>query len=866
MLFSSMKTKMTLAVFLMVGLLMSATAVTSLLFLQKTFKQNISQQQSILLDSLANQIDDRIFDFTAELDHLAKSLPPDTLEHPKQAQHILDSQIRQRPFFDNSLFLFSEKGMLIAATPQDLNYIGRDFSFREYFRETVRLRRNYISGPFASLQRQSRPIIMFTVPLFGPGQKLIGVLSGSIDLREQHFLHSLASLKLGRNGFLSLYDASRNVLMHPDKKRVLRQDPPGRNEMLDRALSGFQGTAETMTQTGIPVLRSVKRLKSTGWVLAVSYPLDEAYGPLRTARNFLLAGSLAAAILSLLIIWPFMQHLTRPLVSFTKHLEQLPAMGELAQRLAPVTSEDEIGQLARTFNRMLLELERSADFYLTLFENFPALIWRVGTDGAANYFNQTWLEFTGRPLESELGDGWTEGIHPEDVAQCVSTYRNAFALRAPFQMQYRLRHHSGSYRWVVDMGRPFNGLDGNFAGYIGTCYDVTDRLEAEEARRALEHQLTQSQKMEAIGTLTGGIAHDFNNILTAIIGYSTMIQLQLEPAHPMQVKVAEIMRASERAASLTRSLLAYSRKQVSNPVPVGVNGILTNVQAMLHRLIPEHIEFRMQLCQEELPVLADAGQIEQVVMNLSVNARDAMAKGGILRISTDPIILDQEFIDSHGYGEPGSYALITVADTGTGMDAKTRDRIFEPFFTTKEPGKGTGLGLAMVYGIVKQHSGFINCYSELGHGTVFRVYLPLIDHPAGSESAPEDQAVRGGNETILLVEDDAVIRDMVRELLQDFGYRVITAVDGIDAVEKFKVAGDRIALVILDVIMPRMNGRDAYEAIAAISPGVKAMFMSGYTADIVTDTLTKGDPRHFVSKPIKINELLGKVRDILDEG
>jgi CheY-like chemotaxis protein len=372
--------------------------------------------------------------------------------------------------------------------------------------------------------------------------------------------------------------------------------------------------------------------------------------------------------------------------------------------------------------------------------------------------------------------------------------------------------------------------------------------------------------MEAIGTLTGGIAHDFNNILTAIIGYSTMIQLQLEPAHPMQVKVAEIMRASERAASLTRSLLAYSRKQVSNPVPVGVNGILTNVQAMLHRLIPEHIEFRMQLCQEELPVLADAGQIEQVVMNLSVNARDAMAKGGILRISTDPIILDQEFIDSHGYGEPGSYALITVADTGTGMDAKTRDRIFEPFFTTKEPGKGTGLGLAMVYGIVKQHSGFINCYSELGHGTVFRVYLPLIDLPAGSESAPEDQAVRGGNETILLVEDDAVIRDMVRELLQDFGYRVITAVDGIDAVEKFKVAGDRIALVILDVIMPRMNGRDAYEAIAAISPGVKAMFMSGYTADIVTDTLTKGDPRHFVSKPIKINELLGKVRDILDEG
>ena len=860
-----MKTKMTLAVFLLIGFLMTVSAVTSFLFFEKTFKQNISQQQSILLDSLATQIDDRIYDFTAELDNLAHLITPELMNTPGEAQRLMDTRQRQRAFFDNSLFLFSRSGKLLAATPQELNFIGRDYSFRDYFKETLKRRTNYISPPFPSVQRQSRPIIMFTIPIFGHDKEIIGVLGGSIDLREQHFLRSLAALKLGQKGFLSLYDSQRNVLMHPDKKRVLRQDPPGGNEMLDRALRGFQGTTETRTRAGLPVLRSVKRLKSTGWVLAVNYPVDEAYQAVHTARSYFLAGSLGAAFLSLFIVWPFMKYLTRPLISFTRHLEQLPAMGELAQRLAPVTSEDEIGQMARTFNRMLLELERSADFYLTLFDNFPTMIRRVGTDGRANYFNQTWLDFTGSPLEEELGEGWRKGIHPEDREYWLTTYQDAFDLRTPFQMQYRLRHQDGGFRWVIDMGRPFNGLDGRFAGYIGTCYDVTDRQQAEEERRALEHQLTQSQKMEAIGTLTGGIAHDFNNILTAIIGYSTMIQLQLAEAHPIQGKVSEILRASERAADLTRSLLAYSRKQVSNPVPVGANTILGNLEVMLRHLIPEHIELRMQLSPDGLSVLADSGQIEQVIMNLAVNARDAMANGGILSIGTDQIMLDQEFVAAHGYGVPGSYALITVADTGVGMDEKTRDRIFEPFFTTKEPGKGTGLGLAMAYGIVKQHGGFINCYSELGHGTVFRIYLPLIDLPARSEIAPERASARGGNETVLLVEDDAAIREMVQELLQDFGYRVITAVDGVDAVEKFREAAGSVQMVILDVIMPRMNGRDAYQAIAALSPGVKAIFMSGYTADVITDTLTKGDARHFLSKPIKINELLVKLRGLLDE-
>ena len=1015
MLFTSMKTKMTLAVFLLVGFLMSVTAVTSVLYFEEKFKENISLQQSALLDSLASQIDERIFDFMVDLDNLADSITPGIVQNPDRAQRLLDAQKRQRHFFNNSLFLFSDTGTLLAANPRELNFIGKDFSFREYFRETVKTGRIHVSAPFASIQKQSHPIIMFSTPVYDAQNRIIAVLGGSIDLREQQYLRSLAAMKLGQKGFLSLYDSERTVLMHPDGARVLRRDPPGANEMVDRALAGFTGTAESTTRAGLPVLRSVKRLKSTSWILAVSYPLGDAYAPLHTARDYFLAGSLAASLLSLFIVWPFMGYLTRPLLLFTQHLEHLPGISEGAERLAPINSDDEIGQMAKTFNRMLsdleqresalkdqkefaesmvlssslptfvidadhkvlfwnkaceelsgvkaaevigtslhgaafspgreavtladavidgdfdslplwhaisgqshlvksgwhcegwydpfcgkkrymfldaapignekgetiaaietvrdltdlkqaeLDLERSRDFYLTLFENFPSMIWRAGTDARVNFFNKTWLEFTGRPLDQELGDGWAAGVHPDDLERCLGTYREAFDQRKPFQMEYRLRHLDGEYRFIVDMGRPFHGLDGGFAGYIGSCYDVTEKVRTEEERIALEHQLTQSQKMEAIGTLTGGIAHDFNNILTAIIGYSTMMQLELELEHPLQRKVAEILRASERASNLTRSLLAYSRRQVCNPAPVGVNSIVENVEILLRRLIPENIDLRLQLAQEGVTVLADSGQIEQILMNLVVNARDAMANGGTLQVATEAIRLDQEFIAAHGYGSVGSYALLTVSDSGIGMDEKTRDRIFEPFFTTKAPGKGTGLGLAMVYAIVKQHHGFINCYSEPGHGTVFRIYLPIIDAPARDEAAPAEQAVRGGDETILLVEDDEVIREMIGELLKDFGYRVIKAVDGEDAVQKFREAEGSVQMVLLDVIMPRMNGREAYNAISGITPGVKVLFMSGYTADTITETLIKADPRHFVSKPIKINELLGKVRDLLDE-
>jgi len=387
-------------------------------------------------------------------------------------------------------------------------------------------------------------------------------------------------------------------------------------------------------------------------------------------------------------------------------------------------------------------------------------------------------------------------------------------------------------------------------------------------RKKLEEQLLQSQKMESIGTLAGGIAHDFNNILTAIIGYASVMKMKMPEDDPFRTYLEHILTSSERAAVLTQSLLAFSRKQISNPEPVNLNEIIRKAEKFLSRVIGEDIELKMTLSDNGLTVMADTGQIEQVLMNLATNARDAMPKGGTLIIETGVTELDVDFLKIHEYGKPGMYAVITVTDTGHGMDENTRQRIFEPFFTTKEVGKGTGLGLSMVYGIIKQHNGYINCYSESGKGTTFKIYLPLFESKPVSKTVTEGAAVAvptGGTETILLAEDEESVRRLMKEVLEEDGYKVIEAADGEEAVNKFMENKDRIDILLLDVVMPKMNGREAYERIKRIKPDIKLLMASGYPADFISQKGIIEEGLNFIVKPMSPTKLLKKVRDTLDK-
>ena len=383
--------------------------------------------------------------------------------------------------------------------------------------------------------------------------------------------------------------------------------------------------------------------------------------------------------------------------------------------------------------------------------------------------------------------------------------------------------------------------------------------------RKLEDQLRHVQKMEAIGQLAGGVAHDFNNILNVIMGYGGMIMEDLSPGSPSREQMHEVLAAAERAAVLTKRLLLFSRKQVAEVTPVEVNGIISGVQKMLSRIIGEDIELRVDLADMPLTVMADSSQIEQVLMNLATNARDAMPKGGHLMITTETAHMDDDYIAAYGYGKVGAYALITVADTGNGMDAETQKKIFEPFFTTKGIGEGTGLGLAIAYEIVKQHNGYIRCYSETGKGTAFKIYLPLIEDKGASGArieAPVD--IKGGAETVFVAEDDPSLRKLTRLVLESFGYHVIVAEDGEEAVVKYRENKDRIQLVILDLVMPKKSGKEVYEEIRAISPGVRAFFLSGYTMDMINRMEIEAG-MEVIRKPFAPKELLKKVREVLDK-
>jgi nitrogen-specific signal transduction histidine kinase len=388
-------------------------------------------------------------------------------------------------------------------------------------------------------------------------------------------------------------------------------------------------------------------------------------------------------------------------------------------------------------------------------------------------------------------------------------------------------------------------------------HDVTEKTE-------MERQLQTAQRMESVGTLAGGIAHDFNNALTGIFGFGEMLRLRVAGDEEALHDLDEIQRCAERAATLTRQLLTFARRQIIDPVNLDLNTLVANLMKLVGKVVGEQIEVKTSFGKSVPTIHADLGQVEQVVMNLCLNARDAMPKGGRLLVETEDAYLEAEHVRQNPYLRTGRYSLLVVSDTGIGMDEKTRERVFEPFFTTKGPDKGSGLGLAMVYGIVKQHDGFIHLYSEPGKGTTFKVYFPAVEaHPDVIPEIPKEGRILGGAETILLAEDEEALRALVERTLRELGYTVLVARNGEEAVEIFG-QNKGIDLAVLDVVMPRKGGKEAFELMYKQNPRLKVIFMSGYSADSIHDTFVLIAGLPFLPKPFGPTILARKVREVLD--
>ena len=512
------------------------------------------------------------------------------------------------------------------------------------------------------------------------------------------------------------------------------------------------------------------------------------------------------------------------------------------------------------------KIQDSEQRYRELFDSVSDLIYTQDLEGRFLSANKTMTTLFGYKPEEFIGRKAPEFMKPE--------------LRPLFETEYLARlkktgHYEGASSYFTKDGRKVyleyrSNLIRPEKGepYIsGVARDITERILAQREIKKLERQILQAQKMEAVGTLAGGIAHDFNNLLQAILGYTQILLMGKDKDDPDVSNLRQIEMAAERARELTQQLLAFSRKVKSELRPVNLNQEVRQVEKLLRRTIPRMIDIEVHLGDELRVINADPAQLEQVMMNLCVNARDAMPEGGRLVIETENVVLDEGYCREHLGAKPGEYVLLTISDTGCGMDKETLEHIFEPFFTTKDKDRGTGLGLAMVYGIVKNHGGYIMCYSEPGEGTTFKIYFPVLGEGAEvhvlEEEEGEEVVLEGEGERILLVDDEGAIRELGKEILERFGYEVLLAGDGEEAVEIYRDRGGEISLVIMDYVMPGMGGRRCLEEILKVDPEAKVIIASGYSINGPTKEALKVGAKAFINKPYDLRQMLKVVKEVL---
>ena len=502
-------------------------------------------------------------------------------------------------------------------------------------------------------------------------------------------------------------------------------------------------------------------------------------------------------------------------------------------------------------------LRTSEERFRELAETIQEVFWVTDPDkNAILYVSPAYETIWGRPCASVYASprSWMEAIHPEDRERVVRAAMTRQA-RGEYDEEYRIVRPDGEVRWLRERAFPVHAAGGRVERIVGVATDVTGRKLAEEEMR-------QAQKMESVGRLAAGIAHDFNNLLTVINGIAELAVADLPKGAALREDFARIREAGARAAVLTRQLLAFSRKQVLRPVVVDLNALASEAESLLRRVLGEDIRIEARLAPDLRPVLLDPAQFHQVILNLAVNSRDAMPNGGRLTIETRNLLVEAERERTHPGLRPGRYVTFTLADTGVGMDAATRQRLFEPFFTTKEPGRGTGLGLATVHGIVKQSGGEIHAESELGKGSSFTIYLPAVDQEAARDAAsPAPQAARGA-ERVLVVDDDDGVRNLTRDLLARAGYSVVAAADAEEALRVLDSKREPIHLVLADVVMPGMSGGELAERIRRRFPRLPILLATGYADDAI---LRHGhDGVHLLNKPFSVRDLTAKVRQLLD--
>lgn len=787
--------------------------------------------------------------------------------------------LRQSPSSLN-IGIADTQGNIIATGVQPLR---SRFSIedRKYFQDALRTKR-FSVGEYAISRAVGKPTIHFALPVLDAAGSPLAVLYAALDLTQFNSLFD--AQKLPPDSALNLTDHRGVVLYRYPLHKIIKGGFVDRPDLRHRVTGPREeGAFVDFGLDGVKRLLAFKRLRlhqdePPYLYIRVSIPEKAALAGVNryiadSAAIFFAAG-LVALIFTRVLAG---RYLVRPIEQLAS-ASQAVKNGDLSARTGLPYSCDELGLLAQSFDAMTgsldarlrerevaeASLKASEEKFHAIFDHMSDAIFIHDTaTGAILDVNQAMCGMFGYSHDEACAidvEAISQGVTPYTQKEAMAWMELA-ASGEPQLFEWLCKHRDGNLFWVeVSMRR---ASIGGIERLIVLARDISERKAAEDEKKSLMEQLNQAQRMESVGRLAGGIAHDFNNLLTPIIGFADIARREAPENSPTFEKMERILRAAFRAKELVQQLLSFGRKQLLDMKITDLNTVVSSFAEILRRTIRESIDIRLRLAPEMGGICADKTHIEQILMNLLVNAQDAIAGNGIISVETAPVVLDEEYARHHANVVPGHYVMLAVSDSGCGMDRETLDHIFEPFFTTKKAGEGTGLGLATVYGIVKQHGGNVWVYSEPGEGTVFKLYFPRVgEMPClKNEESAAAPAMRAAHGSVLLVEDNEMVRTMVKELLAGNGYDVIETDNPCHALSL--VDGRTIDLLITDVVMPDMNGPELHKQLLSVHPGLKVIFMSGYTDNVVVQHLDASDLANFIQKPFTVQAMSAKIDGIL---
>ncbi|MBM4053471.1 MAG: PAS domain S-box protein [Planctomycetes bacterium] len=846
----------------------------------------IAQSKKIHLLSLMEAKKGRTVDFSSDgfirdyLEKINREIASHKLLVKSLTKHLQNNKKPLDPHI-TGVTVVNTKGRVVASTYKE--WMGKDISGQEIFLEGMKMVPGnvYVGPPHFCLYGR-RNTLSISAPLISRRAKNGEKIGLIINCYDVEILNTVTTDYEGLGNTGEVYLVNKDKVMITNSRFI--NDAPMKQavdtEPVCKILeSGREITGIYPDYRGIPVVGASRYIKEYDWILLSEVDKSELFAPLDYLSLIALITGIASGGIAVIFGIYFALSVSFPINKLKIATEKF-ASGNFSQRVS-INRNDEIGSLARSFNDMAQEIQEknrslgeSEERFRAMFDQAAVGVALIDTNtGKFLKVNKKYCTITGYSEEDILSLTCKDITFPDDWQEDMAKMEKLKEGKiTEYSREKRYMHKEGKIVWVNLTASPLwkKGESPNF--HVAIIEDITQNKHMAEEQEKLKEQLIHAQRLETVGKLTSGVAHNFNNLLMAIMGYTNLLKMDIGDNAQCQTYIKSILFSLDRAADLTQDLLAFSRKQTIHLQEINLDTIVKDTETLLIGLAGENVHIEISAGGKNCYAMADRAQIEQVLMNLYSNAIDAMPNGGTLSIKSERKELDAAFMKNHSFSrQPGEYMAISVSDTGTGIDESIKGRIFEPFFTTKEVGKGTGLGLSMVHGMVEQHGGFVTCSSIVGKGATFAVYLPLLkdkDKTVAEKEAGHAAEQYSGNisgkETILLAEDEDELRNVLEKYLGIYGYDVISAADGDDAIKKYQRNKKDIRLLVLDVVMPKKNGREVYEAIKK-EKTVHAIFMSGYSEDILHNGgIIIDKDLHFIPKPVSPIDLLYKVRHILD--